>query len=633
MRKRINSLRADLPVMHSIRDSGLNGISEPELVAKKMEELVDDCNGNSFIYGVRQKNCHEKMYALARLAVRRNWTFGVLYFYQNPPKGQRSVFDAEMVAKINEIAGDLFLGEFFGETGTNIAAKDKGYYYENAELEALIMPPQHFADMKEAKEHYVQFIKKMVDYNHSIGLHKTMTVEPTALHKYNLEAGVGIAGLEVMPGDPESLVAFTRGASIGYERSQWMAYVAQEWYGGYYHEDEMKFPRLDICYRWLYMNGVNYTNLESGSNVISSHGYVMPKGNPISRRYITSERAFAKFLESDKRPPCGPLAKVAFLHGNYDGYTGFLGGSSWCQFDRTEWGKDSAEHSWKILDEVYRTRHWHEVVTHGCDGDDLSNSPAYGIYDVLPVETSAEVMKGYDLLIFCGWHTMTEEIYENLKAYVKAGGHLLIGASHLSVSPRRGERKYLFDGQLSEFLGCNIIGEEYRNNGVKFTRNTMLENVFYPGNKNLAVDPIYPEGFATWVNVERTTAKVVAFFSNTFDVEDPNGNVKAALLENKYGNGIVSFMTNADYPGHKSVYPVYRAIVKELLTATHRNCPLKVICGDKIRYSFFFDDKTGTEKLYILNTDFNLKQNVIVKYKGKEQEVSLHPTEMISLDF
>ena len=39
------------------------------------------------------------------------------------------------------------------------------------------------------------------------------------------------------------------------------------------------------------------------------------------------------------------------------------------------------------------------------------------------------------------------------------------------------------------------------------------------------------------------------------------------------------------------------------------------------------------EKLYILNTDFNLKQNVIVKYKGKEQEVSLRPTEMISLDF
>ena len=633
MRKRINSLRTDLPVLHSIKNGALKGINDAEVVAQIMEKQVDECQGNCFLYAIREKDCHEKMYALARLAVRRNWSFGVLYFYQDPPKGQRSVFDAEMVKKIKEIAGDLFLGEFFGETGTNIAAKDKGYYYENADLEALIMPPQHFADMKEAKEHYVQFIKKMVEYNHSIGVDKTMTVEPTALHKYNLEAGVDIPGIEVLPGDSESLVAFARGAAIAYGKDQWMSYVAQEWYGGYYHEDEIKPKRLDICYRWLYMNGVSYINLESGANGVSAFGYNIPKDSPISQRYVQSEKELASFLATDQRPSCGPLAKVAFLHGNYDGYTGFLGGSSWCQFDREEWGKSSPERSWNILDEVYRTRHWQEVVNCGWEGDDLANSPAYGIYDVIPVESSAEVMKGYDLLIFSGWNTMTEEIFENLKSYVEAGGHLLITAAHLSVSPRRNERKYIYDGKLSEFLGCNIVGEVYRNNGVKFTRGTKLKNVFYPATKNLACDPIYPEGFATWVDVELTTARQIAFFSNTFDIPTVDEKTQSMLLENDYGKGIVSFMTNADYPGHAAVYPLYRAIVKELLTATHRNCPLKVICGDKIRYSLFFDDKTGKEKLYILNTDFNLEQNVIVKYNGEQHNLKVQSAQMISLDF
>jgi len=38
--------------------------------------------------------------------------------------------------------------------------------------------------------------------------------------------------LEVLPGDPEKLLAFTRGAAIGYQRKNWGGFIACEWYGG-----------------------------------------------------------------------------------------------------------------------------------------------------------------------------------------------------------------------------------------------------------------------------------------------------------------------------------------------------------------------------------------------------------------
>lgn len=636
MKKRQNKLQAD-KMLHSIHYMSVHRNLSPEERAKDIEEMLERCGAHSFVYQQDgQRNCQETMYAIARMAKRRNWPFAVLYFYQESPMDIRSFFDAEMVAKLKGIAGDLFLGEYFGETGTLQAAKDAGYYVKDpslAVIEPLIMPPQDFQNMQEAKEHYIGFIKNMLDYNHSIGVVRNSVVEPTAFHRYNLEAGMDYPCLEVLPADPEYMVPFTRGAAIGYGCKEWHGYVAQECYGGFYHEDKMKPKRLDITYRWLYMNGCNVSSLESGVTGIQIWGYNYSHDHELCQNYVRSELSFEKLIQEDKRFPCGPYTKVAFLHGNCDGFTGFLGGSSWAQFGREEWGKSSAEHSWNILNEVYRKKSWCDTENVGDQGYDLSQSPAYGVYDVLPVESPVDTYKNYDLLIFCGWNTMTAEIYEKLKEYVKEGGHLFVGASHLSTSVKRGERKYLYDGQLAEFLGANIKGEVRLNHGVKFTRDSKMKNVFYPAPKDLVCDAFHPEGFANWVDVEVTTARLIGVFSDTFDTPLKNEKYYPMLLENDYGKGIVSFMTNADYPGHSAVYPVYRTIVKELLTATHKNCDLKVISGDKVRYSLFYDDKTGDEKLYILNTDFNLSQHVIVKYQGQEKTVVVQPTELISIEY
>ena len=168
MRKRINTLNASLL---------LNGVSygehvmNPETVVEDVEKLVRDCSNTFIVRCQPDRPMTDETYcALAKFAKEKNLHFGFLYAYQFPPKGKRSHLNAALVQKLDELAGDLFLGEFFGEAGSDKAAKDKGYYVEGSEVIALQMPPQDFNDMLAAKENFVRFIRSMTAYDDEIGL-------------------------------------------------------------------------------------------------------------------------------------------------------------------------------------------------------------------------------------------------------------------------------------------------------------------------------------------------------------------------------------------------------------------------------------------------------------------------------
>lgn len=323
MRKRINTLNASLL---------LNGVSygehvmNPGTVVEDVEKLVRNCSNTFIVRCQPDRPMTDETYcALAKFAKEKNLHFGFLYAYQFPPKGKRSHLNAALVQKLDELAGDLFLGEFFGEAGSDKAAKDKGYYVEGSEVIALQMPPQDFNDMLAAKENFVRFIRSMTAYDDEIGLKKTFLVEATALSRYEMEGGIRTPILEVLPGNPENLIPFTRGAAIGYGRENWGGFIANEWYGGYRHEDELKRARLELTYKYLYLSGANLTFLESGNHEIKSFGYDLDENSDLCRSYRAAAENFENFIENNPRPPCGPLAKVAFLAGNADGYTDFMG--------------------------------------------------------------------------------------------------------------------------------------------------------------------------------------------------------------------------------------------------------------------------------------------------------------------
>ncbi len=631
MRKRANKINCSEMISGLASGEHCEAIEEIDAILSKM------CEGYVDMFDVRLRPVdypEELFYTLARTAKEKKLYFHFLYAYQFAPEGKRSHLNERIVKKIKEIAGEYFLGEIMGEAGSDRGAKAKGYFKEHPTCMAEEMPPQNFANMTEAKEAYVKYVGEMADYNKKIGIEKPSLVEATALIKYDLEAGIEVPMLEFFPADPETLVAFTRGAAVGFQKTDWGGYIACEWYGGYRHEDVLKEKRLRLAYDYLFLSGATMVYLESGFAKLHSFGYDLPYESKECAAYRQEMKNFYRLIHEEKRPSCGPVTKVAFLHGNLDGYTGFMGSSVWSQFDRKEWEKGAPENSWRILEEVYRSRDWHDFANFGRDGKDFSHAPAYGQYDVLPVESDVSVMKNYDLLIFAGWNTMTEEIYEKLKEYVKEGGRLILSAAHLNTSDRRdGEIKLIHDGKLSDFIGCDIVGISSTNDGVKFRRDGKAAGVEYPGTYDFICDCNYCNGYVNYANVRVTDGEVVAFFEDKFAPAPENWeDVRPVLIEHQYGEGVVSFLTHIDYPGDPAVYPLYRTVVKENLTQTHRDCPLRVICDDKVRFALYYEEN-GRETLYLLNTDFNLPHTAKVEYLGRKAEVFIPSLELKKVDF
>ena len=607
---------------------GEHGVNEAAIF-EELDTLIKD-SADFFVVRCNPKYPfkNETYLNIARFAKERGASFFILYSYQHPPEGKRSHLDRETVLGMYEIAGDLFLGEIFGETGSQNCSMDEGYYVE-VENDCLIKPDQNFKNMSEARKKYVDFIREMVDYDHAIGIKNTIMVEPTAISAYSLEAGIDIPILEVLPGDTEKLIPFTRGATIGYQKPAFGGFIAHEWYGGYDHKDEMKRKRLDLTYKSLYMQGAGYVVLESGNTEINSFGYVEDYSSETCRHYRDTSKYFYDFYKENPRPSCGPYTKVAFVFGEDDGYADFLGGSTWCQFGREEWGKGDAENSWRILSEVYRSYGWQEQEGFAHGGLDLSSAPAYGTYDVIPASSPLSVMKEYDYLIFAGHNTMSEALYKKLCDYTKDGGTLLMAVSHLSVdSSRTGARRYINDGDFTELFGARIAGFERKNHGVKFKRDSIVENLKYPGTLNLECDANYPFGYCDYAKLSLSGAVAAAVLCDSFD--PPKEGALPVLCEYKCGKGKALLFSHLAYPGAPSFYPLYRIVVKALLGASHAAADIKVTGSDRVRFSLFYDEG-GVRKLYLLNTQFDDPACVTVRYDGKKIPVTLDPCELKTL--
>ena len=183
-------------------DHGINA----DTVLEDLNRLLSG-TANTFVVRCQPKNPLDlQTYSkIASFAKENGMSFAILYAYQHPPKDRRSHLDKETVEQIYKIAGDLFLGEIFAETGSQSCSQDEGYYVE-CENEKLVKPEQNFTDMASARKRYVDYIRTMTDYDKTLRIKNTIMVEPTAISAYDLEGGIDMPVLEVLPGDPEKLI-------------------------------------------------------------------------------------------------------------------------------------------------------------------------------------------------------------------------------------------------------------------------------------------------------------------------------------------------------------------------------------------------------------------------------------------
>lgn len=554
---------------------------------------------------------------LAAHGIRFFFSFKEQMKYQQKDPTVDCQFSSETVQKLLETGGEYFLGNCCSEPGTATACNFAGYYKVFKTVQKT-----DCVDMKEAHDEFVSHVQKFVQDNRAAGMPNLLVCEATALSKYSLEAGIDIPMLEVMNGDPDVLLPSVRGAARGYNKKSWGALIAHEWYGGRRHTDPLKRKRLELSWKMSYLSGADFLTLESGDAAVHSYGEEYGRASEICADYRKMVADMSAFCREDLRPAGGPKVKLAFVSGRYDSWGGFCGSSVWNQFLREQWGYGPAEYSWRILDELGSRRKWSDIANHG--EQDLS---AGALYDIIPIESDLETLCGYERLVFLGWNTMTDSDMDKLTEYVRRGGKLLMTAAHLNCNTARNGNLLLPSREKVEALfGCTFTGKSTRtNSGTKFRRNSLDAELLYPGCDTFLCDPLYSSGYVEYLDTQLLGAKPVGFLSDSFWVKQEDGFY--TVLENQIGKGIATLVTCSSYPGDPALYPLYRAIAREWVSASARNSDVRVLGSDRLRWAQY-----PGGKLYLLNTDFDLPITVKIFRNERVECVELDPLELRAVE-
>lgn len=613
------------------RDFILNGIRmgeyqyDPE---KVMEKIKNECiaTGMNYIKFSAAGTDFGRQYFLdmARFLADNEIYFDMSYIFgKERPCG----FDEETMDEMLQIAGKYYRAHSLAELGTKFGCAGSKY----GKIHGRANESENMEDAKAAFDKYVDELIEKASFGGKIGVYIT---DATALISYSSFHNVLHPMLETACGNPEVMIPLTRACARATKSPMWCTYIAHEWYAGTRTLDPLKKKRLKMYYDYAYMSGSNLFILESGDECLYTHethptkaleGVKSPEetiydhDHPVCQEYRKVIADFAAFVKKDFRPVGGPKVKVAFVQGNLDGYSPWRAGSSlWNCFDKKEFGYSTPEFVWRIFDDISTKRTWTDV--HNFGEVDLSGAPAYGMYDIIPAIAGYEAFSRYDYLIFTGWNTMTDEIYDNLKKYVHGGGRLFMTAAHLNATTKRnGEMKLVHDGKVSDLFGCDLDVENgfCVNDGMKFEESIVPE-VMYPA--SMYFDPLFSEGYVNYAKAELKGAVPTGRLSQAFRDKEVD-KLPIWLTEHQYGEGYAILMTTLDYPG-ASAYTAYRNIVRELITASHRQAEIKIYGGDKLRFSVYEGNK-----IYLLNTDFDCCVNAIIDCGTKKLSITLEPGE------
>ena len=609
---------------------GEHSANHNDVISEIRERVIG--SGSNFVY-IRPKFDvqvpHEYFIEWARFLAANKIYFHFGYTAQRPPKGKESQFIPEVVDEMKKIAGEFFLGECISEIDCSRGGKFAGYFSQYVPYGPDVAKQETgFENLKDAHESYVEYVRRFAEIDRKVGLPHVLSMAASAFTRYNMEAGADIPILETVNYDWDSMYPSVRGAARALGSGMWGTLIAHEWFAGMRHDDILKQKRLELMWKFAYMSGANIISIESGDEAVESYGHSYAADSELCEMYRSAIRNMASLAKQDERPVGGPKVKFAFVSGLHDAWSGFVGTSLWNQFEREEWGYGPAEHSWRLMEEIGTKRKWTEVTNYG--GNDLSAYPAYGTFDIIPIEAPIEKLSEYEYLAFLGWNSMTEENADKLAEFVRRGGKLLMSAAHLNCNTARdGKFIPISEEKIAKLFGCRMTGKTLRTNGgTKFEYISSNEEMLYPGTKSFVCDPNFSGGFTEYLEVELCGAKPLGYLSESF-IEAP-GKLHpdfCTVIENKIGKGVATLVTSLDYPGHPAALPLYKMLLREMISSSSRNCDIKVIGSDRIRYTVYEEDK-----IYLLNTDYDMPVMVSVIKDNVEKRVTLESLELKILE-
>jgi hypothetical protein len=458
---------------------------------------------------------------------------------------------------------------------------------------------------------FVENDRKAVLEAKKAGLPLTDNVEATPHFRLALEAGVDVPVLELVPFEPIGGLAAVRGAAKAYGSPFWGVCFAFGWYR---RPADMSVPnRARIGYNLFYAGGSRlFYDLNYYFHVYSlGAGWFSDEGRPLLRMGEKEYRDFDdpicvagrkvlqdhyKFVQFHRRPKGGPRVKLGFVLGHLDTYTGSNG-----QKDVGD-----AEETWQYFHRLYDVESWYTPpLKDYWQSDPLQTiqygTPPCGQVDIVPVQAPLEVLQSYSCLVFLGWNTMTEEIYERLKRYVQAGGRLWMSLPQLSGQlERKAELQLIRGGDYRDLFGTRVLGAGESATAVQFVHASAFQLYQFPQGAR------YEEGIRL-AKTEIGRATVLA--------ASPEGT--PVLLENREGEGFAYLLTTWGYPGLH-----LQSFMTDLLRTISNGEQDEIrVEGESIFYAVYGKgDGTGENLItvYLVNRSYyGLPQYARVAIKGK----------------
>lgn len=504
------------------------------------------------------------------------------------PMPRKDFFTRAQLDRILAAGGRYYMGRLtLGEVG-GLLYWPREYTLGRACGNYLALPPA--GNVRRARELYRRFIRNTLRFERDLSGGPLLDVDSSMTFRDHLAEGIDIPVIESMPGDPEFLIAALRGAARAYARREWGVHIAMHCYGGGDVCDRLWLQRWRTALYHAYLSGATFIYPESGHYGKGRHGYASPE----IRMMRASLREVWQFAAIHDRPAGYPETRIAVVHGHLDGYAGLWNPYVWGQYqDGEKWLNGDAEAGWDLFEACFRKQNWANPDVVG--ETDCSGHPPGGLVDILPAEAPAEVFRRYGCLVFLGWNTMTEELYGKLKAFVAAGGHLIMALPHLNIETDRARPMRMFrNGRIEDLFGIRVLGPGSREvSGIHYVNRSRIPGYRFT---TWSCDPKFI-GDREHAHIELRGARVLAGLRQGH--RDPDTSDKPILVEHRHGKGFALLLTTWSWPGANGTREIMRDVLRAVLAG--ESAPLRVNGSDRLRHAVYRSG--GLRALYVLNTD------------------------------
>ncbi|MHB0936380.1 MAG: hypothetical protein ACYDCO_12790 [Armatimonadota bacterium] len=546
------------------------------------------------------------------------------------------LFPPGELEQMRKAAGELFLGsEWDGEYYSFGHSGQVRYTLQNAGVWPAVR------NLQTIKDAVIAQFRAQYEAGRAAGIPRMFSIEPGAFNRVCFEAGCDIGATELWF-DAETCLAATRGCTRAYNKPFWVVQFPHGWTGGTQHRDPLKPRRFETGLRRIYMSGAGLIHEENAG--LHMYGHLAPgmlHDDPEMQPSSDALRAFVRYCRTHPRPAYGPHAKIGLVLGHLDDWNGSYGASGQYVWGMQEWQRGAADETW----EHYRcltdlappsSASWHGPKVHG--PEDFSGQPPLGEFDMVPAEAPLDVLQSYTWLVFLGWNTMTEELYEKLKAYVTAGGKLLMSLPQLGAQLLRdAPLDLLHAGDFRDLFGVRVFRPKKVACGDReafmFLHHSQAYDV--PLGDSLAggtltLGDVYPPprkaqviaGVSRYQGFEGYRLKKLRE-----EMRDP------LLVEHRCGEGLAQLLLTWDYPGKAvDVTAILRAL------ALAEQSPVAVAGGGRVRYAVYTarrEDVPGQDPttIYLLNTDLSAAVRPLVLLGEMRTGILLEPRQMLAVQW